>query len=160
RGDDQATRRRLEGREVVVTAPAQIGKSPNLTIDQFPCEEARLLEFTMTTAPEARGQLWAGRVISAVCVLFLLMDGVLKLVNPEFVIEASERLGYPPRLAVALGVLLLACTMLYLIPWTSVLGAVLLTGYLGGAVASHVRISDSWFPCLFPVIFGSLVWSG
>jgi hypothetical protein len=107
-----------------------------------------------------KGQLWTGRVISALAVLFLFMDGVMKLVNPVFVVEASERLGYAPSLALGLGILLLGCTVLYVIPWTSVLGAVLLTGYLGGAVASHVRISDGWFPSLFPVIFGSLIWGG
>jgi hypothetical protein len=99
--------------------------------------------------------------MSALAVLFLFVDGAMKLFKPVPVVEAFARLGYPDHLAVAIGVLLLVCTILYAIPRTSVLGAVLLTGYLGGAVATHVRIGDPLFShVLFPIYFGLLIWGG
>jgi hypothetical protein len=104
--------------------------------------------------------LWAGRIMSGVPVLFLLFDGAMKLVKPGFVVEATVRLGYPESVILGLGIVLLACTVLYLIPRTSVLGAILLTGYLGGATASHVRAGDPIFPIVFPIIFGVLIWGG
>lgn len=88
--------------------------------------------------------------------LFLLMDGVMKLVKPKPVLEGTLKLGYPEGVIVPLGVVVLICTFLYLIPRTAVLGAILLTGYLGGAVASHVRVGDPLFShALFPVYFGA-----
>jgi DoxX-like family len=110
--------------------------------------------------PISRGALWTGRVMSAMVALFLLFDGAMKLVKPGFVVEATVRLGYSESVIVPLGVVLLVCTALYLIPSTAVLGAILLTGYLGGAVATHVRHEDSLFEMLFPVIFGVLLWGG
>ena len=104
--------------------------------------------------------LWTGRVMSAIPSLFLLLDGVMKLVQPPPVVEATVRLGYPESVILGLGITVLACTVVYLIPSTSVLGAILLTGYLGGAVASHVRAGEGPFPVLFPVIFGALLWGG
>jgi hypothetical protein len=105
--------------------------------------------------------LWAGRVISAVPVLFLLFDGVIKLLNLAPVAEAFTRLGYPYSLAVGIGILELACTALYLIPGTSTIGAVLLTGFLGGAIATHVRIGDPLFShVLFPSYVGAMLWGG
>jgi hypothetical protein len=103
---------------------------------------------------------WAGWALSALPALFLLMDGVMKLVKPVVVVETTVQLGYPESVILGLGIVLLACTALYLIPPTSVLGAILLTGYLGGAVASHVRAEDGVFPVLFPVIVGALLWGG
>jgi hypothetical protein len=91
---------------------------------------------------------------------FLLLDGIMKLVKPAPVVEATVRLGYPESVILGLGVVLLASTILYLIPRTTVLGAILLTGYLGGAVASHVRAGDGLFPITFPVVIGALLWSG
>jgi DoxX-like family len=111
-------------------------------------------------APGSRGMLWAGRVMSALPALFLLFDGVMKLVKPAVVVEKTVELGYPESDIFGLGIVLLACTVLYLIPRTSVLGAVLLTGYLGGAVATHVRVGDSLFPIFFPVIVAALLWEG
>ena len=108
----------------------------------------------------SKKRLWAGRIISALPALFLLMDGVMKLVKPAVVVEATVRLGYPESVIVGLGIILLASTVLYLIPSTSVLGAILLTGYLGGAVATHVRVGEGLFPVLFPVFFGMLIWLG
>jgi hypothetical protein len=92
--------------------------------------------------------------------LFLLVDGAMKLAKPAFVVEATVQLGYPERVIVGIGVVLLACTLLYVAPRTAVLGAILLTGYLGGAVATHVRVGNGLFNILFPVILGALLWGG
>jgi DoxX-like family len=105
-------------------------------------------------------QLWAGRIISILPALFLLIDGVMKLVKPAVVVEATVKLGYPEGTIVGLGLVLLACTILYLIPRTSVIGAILLTGYLGGAIATHVRVGDPVFPVIFPLILGAMLWGG
>lgn len=104
--------------------------------------------------------VWAGRILSALPVLFLLLDGVMKVVKPAFVVEATVQLGYPESVIVGLGVVLVACTILYLIPRTAVLGAILLTGYLGGAVATHVRVGGPLFSILMPVILGAMLWGG
>jgi DoxX-like protein len=101
-----------------------------------------------------------GLILSFVPAMFLLFDGIMKLVQPAPVVEATVKLGYPESVLVGLGIVLIACTVLYLIPRTAVLGAILLTGYLGGATASHVRVGEGWFPTLFPVVFGALLWGG
>ena len=108
----------------------------------------------------SRKRIWAGRILSFLPALFLIFDAVMKLFKPAFVVEATVKLGYPERVIVGLGVVLLACTLIYLIPRTAVLGAILLTGYLGGAVATHVRAEQGWFEILFPVVLGILLWSG
>ncbi|HET6327617.1 MAG TPA: DoxX family protein [Planctomycetaceae bacterium] len=105
-------------------------------------------------------RLWAGRILSGLPALFLLVDGGMKLFKPPFVVEATTQLGYPESVIVVLGCVLVASTVLYLIPRTPVLGAILLTGYLGGAVATHVRVSAPVFNDLFPVVFGALLWGG
>ena len=110
--------------------------------------------------PPSKMMLWAGRIISGLVALFLLVDGVMKLVKAEVVVKTTLELGYPESVVVGLGVVLTACTVLYLIPRTSILGAILLTGYLGGAVATHVRVGEGLFPVLFPVVFGGLIWGG
>ena len=107
-----------------------------------------------------KSSVWAGRILSALPALFLLLDGVMKVVKPAFVVEATVQLGYPESVIVALGVVLVACTILYLIPRTAVLGAILLTGYLGGAVATHVRVGGPLFSILMPVILGVMLWGG
>jgi hypothetical protein len=112
------------------------------------------------TAPVSKKALWTGRIISVLPVLFLLVDGVMKLIKPAVVVEATVKLGYPETVILPLGIVLLACTVLYVIPRTSVLGAILLTGYLGGAVATHVRVGEGLFSIVFPIIFGVLVWGG
>src|SRR5262245_23633347 len=104
--------------------------------------------------------LWSGRIVSALPAVFLLIDGIMKIVKPAVVIEATVKLGYPEGVILGLGVVLIACTVIYLIPRTAVLGAILLTGYLGGAVATHVRVGDPLFPVIFPVILGTMVWGG
>jgi hypothetical protein len=118
------------------------------------------MESDIAPAVVSKSALWIGRVLSALPALFLLFDGAMKLVKPGFVVEATVRLGYSESVILPLGVVLLVCTALYLVPRTSVLGAILLTGYLGGAVATHVRHEDSLFEILFPVIFGALLWGG
>lgn len=107
----------------------------------------------------SKGRLWAGRIMGGLPALFLLVDAIMKFVKPKPVVDETVRLGYPEGVIIGLGVVLLASTILYLIPKTSILGAILLTGYLGGAVATHVRMGEGWFPILFPVIFGALLWA-
>jgi hypothetical protein len=111
-------------------------------------------------APVSKKALWAGRIISVLLALFLLFDGGMKLVKPAFVVEATVQLGYPESVILGLGIVLIACTAIYLIPRTSILGAILLTGYLGGAIASHVRAGDPIFTILFAIVFGVLIWVG
>ena len=103
---------------------------------------------------------WIGRIISGLLGLFLLFDGLMKLVQPAPVLEATFHLGYDTGVVFGIGVLLIVCTLIYLVPRTSVLGAILLTGYFGGAVASHVRVSDGPFPLAFVFTFGVLTWVG
>jgi DoxX-like family len=112
------------------------------------------------TPSGSKAMRWAGYVLSGLPALFLAFDGFMKLVKPEPVVKATVELGYPESVILGLGIVVLACTALYLIPRTSVLGAILLTGYLGGAVASHLRHGDGWSPVLFPVVFGALLWGG
>jgi hypothetical protein len=112
------------------------------------------------TASQSNAAPWTGRTISAAVVLFLVFDGATKLIREPQVLAATAELGYPLSSIVAIGALLLACTLVYVIPRTAVLGAILLTGYLGGAVASNVRIGHPVFECLFPVLVGVLVWAG
>ena len=110
--------------------------------------------------PVSKGRLWTGRIISAVVVLFLLFDSVTKVMEVRVVMEASAQLGYPANTIFTIGIILLVCTMFYIIPQTAVLGAILLTGYLGGAVAANLRIGTSMFNTLFPIVFAALAWTG
>ncbi len=104
-------------------------------------------------------RIWASRILTALSVLFLLMDGGMKLFKPPFVVEATVRLGYPESTIVGIGVVVLVCTVLYVIPRTAVLGAILLTGHLGGAVASNVRAGTPVFNVVLPILFGVIVWT-
>ena len=110
------------------------------------------------SAPTSRWMLWTGYVVSAIPVLMLISSGVMKFLKPPSFVEEFERLGYGENLALIIGILEIGCTIIYLIPRTAVLGAILLTGYLGGATATHVRIGDLSF--FAPVIVGVLVWLG
>lgn len=105
----------------------------------------------------SKKMLWAGRIISALPILGLVFSGVMKLMKAPAVLEEMARLGYPERALFGIGMAELACVILYAIPQTAVLGAILLTGYLGGAVASHVRAGD---PFIAPIVLGILVWVG
>lgn len=104
--------------------------------------------------------LWSGRILSALPVLFLVFDGAIKVVNIQPVMDASILLGLPVDLAPSIGLLLLACLAIYLIPQTAVLGAILLTGYLGGAVAIHARVGGELVSLTLPVLLGALLWGG
>ena len=125
--------------------------------------EAIQANFPVVKTSTSNKALWTGRILSGLVVFFLLVDAGFKLIRPlpAPAVAAFGKLGYPVEFATGIGVLLLSCVALYLIPRTSVLGAILLTGYLGGAVASHVRIGDPWFShALFPVYIGLLIWGG
>jgi DoxX-like family len=115
------------------------------------------MESPTPTAPGSTTMLWAGRILGGLVVLFMLFDGVIKVMHLPAAVEGTVRVGYPARLVVPIGVVVLACTILYAVPRTSILGAILLTGYLGGATATQVRMEDPWF--LFPVAIGGLVWA-
>jgi hypothetical protein len=102
--------------------------------------------------------LWFGRAMSAVPVLMLLMSGVMKLLKPQPVIDGFVHFGFPLGMIAGLGILEILCTVVYLIPGTSILGAILVTGYLGGATVTTLRVGDSSYP--MPVILGILAWGG
>jgi hypothetical protein len=104
--------------------------------------------------------LWTGRVLSTLAVLFLLFDAVIKILNLAPAVEATTQLGYPANFVAGLGVLELFCLALYILPRTAILGAVLLTGYLGGAIAIHVSNGSPVFSILFPLILGAFIWLG
>jgi hypothetical protein len=105
--------------------------------------------------------LWIGRILSGLGAAFLLTDGAMKLFKPPIVTETCARLGIPESEIVGIGILLLICTGIYLIPRTSIFGAILLTGYLGGAVATHVRVGDPPFShILFPAYIAAFLWVG
>lgn len=109
----------------------------------------------------SKAMLWAGWGMSGLTVLFMLFDGISKLVMEHHVVEATTKIGYPVDAVRPLGIVVLICTILYAIPRTAVFGAILLTGFLGGAVASKVRIDDPLFSStLFGVYFGILAWGG
>lgn len=119
----------------------------------------------MSANPEERtsskAMVWTGWGMTALTVLFMLFDGLSKLAMEHHVVEATTKIGYPVDAIRPLGVVLLICTILYAIPRTAVFGAILLTGYLGGAVASKVRIDDPLFgSILFGVYFGIIAWGG
>jgi uncharacterized membrane protein YphA (DoxX/SURF4 family) len=111
-----------------------------------------------TTAPDSKLQLWGGRILTALPALGLLMSAGMKFAQPpDFVKQFTEHLGYSVGVMRPLGVVELLATVLFLIPRTAVLGAVLLTGYLGGAIATHVRVGD---PFVAPLLLGVLIWGG
>src|SRR3984885_8855943 len=115
------------------------------------------------TAPVSKPALWLGRFLSGLVILFLLFDGAIKLVPGPVVTETMDRMGYgsSETLARSLGIITLVCTILYAVPPTSILGAILLTGYLGGAMASHLRIGSPLFShILFGFYLGLMVWGG
>ena len=112
-------------------------------------------------AATSNGAIWTGRVLSGLVIAFLLADGAMKLVPLAVVVETSEQLGIPGHLARTLGVLTILCTVLYAFPRTAVLGAILLTGYLGGAMAIHLRAGSPLFThLLFGFYLGLMVWGG
>jgi hypothetical protein len=111
-------------------------------------------------APAVKTALWAGRILSALAILFLAFDSIIKVLNLPPAVEATTQLGYPAGVVVAIGLIELACLAIYAIPRTAVLGAILLTGYLGGAIATQVRAESALFSLVFPLIIGALIWGG
>lgn len=114
----------------------------------------------MATAPSSSGMLWAGWVVSGLVMLFLVFDGGTKVLKVAPVLEACARLGLTANTVLGIGAVLLACTALYAIPQTAVLGAILLTAFLGGAVATHVRGGSGVFEIAFAIGFCGLAWLG
>lgn len=111
--------------------------------------------------PVSKGALWTGRAVSGLVVAFLLFDGAIKLFPLDIVTETSKQMGIPLNIVPMLGIITLAGTLLYAWPRTAVLGAILLTGYLGGAIYAHVRIASPLFShTLFGVYLGVLIWGG
>ena len=112
------------------------------------------------TAPRAGGLVWTGRVLTALGVLFLVFDAVIKVMQIQPVVDTFNLLGIPTGLAPAIGFLMLACLAVYLFPRTSLLGAILLTGYLGGAISLQLRIGAPPFNMVFPLIVAAFIWGG
>lgn len=118
------------------------------------------MQSSAITMPVSTPALWAGRVVSALAVLFLSFDGVIKLLSLAPAVAATTQLGYPAGLVVGLGIIELACLAVYVIPRSAVLGAILLTGYLGGAIATQMRAGAPLASVVFPAIIGGLIWGG
>ncbi|MGA9885765.1 MAG: DoxX family protein [Candidatus Acidiferrales bacterium] len=118
------------------------------------------MDSTMEAASVSGASVWSGRIVSAIVVLFMLFDSITKILKVQQVIDATVRIGFPVNTIMGIGVTLLICTILYVIPRTSVLGAILLTAYLGGATAANVRAASPALNLSFPIIFGVLVWLG
>jgi len=119
------------------------------------------MQTIVQTGETSNAALWTGRIMSGLVIAFMLLDGAMKLVPLDVVVTTSEQMGIPGSLARTLGVIGLICTLLYAVPRTSVFGAILLTGYLGGAIASHLRLGDPIFThTLFGLYLGLLTWGG
>jgi hypothetical protein len=121
------------------------------------------MPITPETVPVSKPARWTGRVLSGLVIVFLLFDGAIKLVPWPIVTETMDKMGYgsSETMARSLGIITVVCTVLYSVPPTSILGAILLTGYLGGAMASHVRIDSPLFThTLFGFYLGVMVWGG
>jgi hypothetical protein len=118
------------------------------------------MQLNAQMANESKGMLWTGRILSGLIALLFVFDGVGHLMKPAPVVEAFARLGYPLSASVGIGILALICTAIYVTPRTSIFGAILMTGYLGGAVSTHVRAGSTLFETIFPVILGTLMWAG
>ncbi len=118
------------------------------------------MQSQIQTAPVSKVALWTGRIVSGLLAFLLFVDGVAKLFKPAPVVEGTIRLGYPESSIIPLGIVLLISVVLYVVPRTAVIGAILLTSYLGGAVATHVRAQEGAFPIFFPVVVGALLWGG
>ena len=115
---------------------------------------------TSHTIPATKTALWTGYTLSGLAIAFLIFDTVIKVLNTAPAVEATTQLGYPASAVVNIGLLELVCLVLYMVPRTAVLGAILMTGYLGGAIATNVRAETPLFNIMFPMIIGALVWGG
>jgi hypothetical protein len=121
-------------------------------------QDSGVTRATVQTHPVSKKSLWTGRVLSAIPILLMLLSAVLKLLKPASVVQGFARYGYPESQIVILGIVEFLCCMVYLIPRSSILGAILMTGYLGGATATNVRVGDPSF--VMTVVLGVLVWGG
>lgn len=130
--------------------------------DKFDLSAARAAARSPVSSPAiSRRRVWSGVSASGLAVAFLLFDGGIKLVKSQPVIDAFAQLGYPDSLARGVGLLELVCLALYVIPRTAPVGAVLLTGFLGGAISTHLRVGDPLFShTLFPIYVALLLWGG
>lgn len=119
-------------------------------------------EHTLTDIrQDSKAKLWTGRIMSGLVILFMLFDSIFKFIKPEPVVKGTVELGYAEHHIVVIGILALIATVLYTIPRTSILGLILLTGYLGGAIATHFRLDNPLFThTLFPVYIAILAWGG
>ena len=138
----------------VLAWSVMVGRNDNMTTSKGSAEGD---ELGATGVGPSRKVLWAGRIVSALPALMLLASGVAKVVGPKQIVEGFIHLGYPARLATPIGILEIVCAVLYMIPQTAVLGAILLTGYLGGEKATHVRVGE---PFVMPVLKGMVLWLG
>jgi hypothetical protein len=120
--------------------------------------EEQFVQSPTQPAPVSMKILWAGRIISGLVTLFMLFDASIKIMKLTPAVEGTVQLGYPVGVVLPLGVVLLICVVVYSIPRTSIVGAILLTGFLGGATATQVRMENPWF--LFPMGIGVLAWVG
>lgn len=118
------------------------------------------MQSELQTATTSGKLLWTGRILSILAVLFMLFDAGAHLLKPAPVVQAFLQLGFPLRLSICLGIIQLVCVVIYVIPRTAILGAVLITGYLGGAVAIHMRVGNPLFECIFPILIGIFFWAG
>jgi DoxX-like family len=119
-----------------------------------------LMQAEISTASPSKSALWGGRILTGFAVLFLVVDGIGKILKIAPVLEACAPLEIPEWVIPGLGATLIAATLIHTIPQTSVLGAILLTGYLGGATWTHVRMGGPIFPVIFPSLVGALIWGG
>lgn len=114
-----------------------------------------------TTTTISKGRLWTARIMSGIVILFMLMDSIMKFIQPEEVVSGTVELGFSAHHLIPIGILGLVSVLLYAYPKTSLLGAILLTGYWGGAIATHIRLDNPLFThILFPVYLGILAWGG
>jgi hypothetical protein len=123
-------------------------------------QQGTIMQNSTELSSVSKAMPWLGAVLTALVVLFLAFDGITKIIRVTQVMEACQKMGIGPDMAVGIGILLLACTTLYAAPKTAILGAILLTGYLGGAAATHVIAKSGAFPIAFSVGFGVLAWVG
>ena len=113
------------------------------------------MESTQTTSGAAT---WTSRILKSLCILFLLLDAIMKIIKEKHSVEGSVQLGWPEQYLAGTGIILLICTILYSIPRTAVAGAVAITAYLGGAVAIMARGDVNGHPYIFPIVFGIVIW--
>ena len=147
-------------------APAALSDAHAVLVDRYvaassPASSERANPTSKEAAPRSKAALWTGRVLSGLAVLFMLMDASMKLLQLPVAVEGTTSLGYPASVIFTLGVIQLVCLIAYLVPRTAVLGAILWVGYLGGAVAAHVRLGNPLFShILFPLYVAAFLWVG